>query len=361
MSNLSKIPKKYKNRKIYSFSKLTTFEQCQYQYYLGYIEGLEGKSSIYSVLGSLIHEQTELLQQRKITNIKALQNFKDKLLEMELSGKIKFISKKVEDNYKQCLYHYLIYYKPFEATKTALEKEFYTEIEGIIVRGFIDIILLHEESQDKNLLPQQEISIIDYKTSSKYSGNEEKKHALQLILYAYAMERIYKAKIKMIGWNMLKYATVTYFKDIPPKTKKNPVWSVVEKVKICLRNEIVIKHEKEIITEMQKLNKSDIEIELALRSDEIPKEIAEKFKIEDCIVTWDYNKEEKNRLIDFIINTVKEIENRKNKEEFLAVEINNGTKFYCEVLCDYSEYCEQLKKYKEETQSENNLLEDLFG
>lgn len=352
MSELSKVPEKYSGKKIYSISKLQSFKQCKLQYWLNYHERIKGTGNIYSILGGLVHDQMELLQPMKINNAKALQGFKDKLLEMELSGDIKFMSPKIENNYKESLYHYFNHYKPLEAKKVALEKEFYVEIEGIILRGFIDAVLLNEDDT---------ITIIDYKTSSSYSGEKKKEAALQLILYAYAMESLYGAEINTIAWNMLKYAKVTYFKLEPPKTKKQTESTIKEKVKTCQRNEIVKDFTKEITIELQKLGKSDIEIEIMLQSNTLPEEIKDKFKIEDSIVDYKYDEEEKQRLINFVVETVKEIESKSEEEDFPAIMIDKSSEFFCTQLCDFKSVCTKLEEYQGGIKEQDSLMEDLFG
>ena len=43
----------------YSFSKLTTFEQCRYQYYLNYIEKRKGEQNAFAQYGTFVHSLLE--------------------------------------------------------------------------------------------------------------------------------------------------------------------------------------------------------------------------------------------------------------------------------------------------------------
>ena len=54
-------------QELYSFSKLNSFHQCEYQYYLNYILKEKGKQNVYGHLGGVIHDLCEQLSKNEIT------------------------------------------------------------------------------------------------------------------------------------------------------------------------------------------------------------------------------------------------------------------------------------------------------
>ena len=80
-----------------------------------------------------------------------------------------------------------------------IEEEILVEINGYLLKGFIDIYF-------KN---NNEIVILDYKTSSKFAKRDLIPNGRQLVLYAIALEQMYPdCKVVAIGWDMLKYVEV---------------------------------------------------------------------------------------------------------------------------------------------------------
>ena len=191
--------------KVYSYSRLSCFDGCKYSYFLSYIEdkeklekmGIVKKDNIYSFPGGKTHEIIEQLQQDNITNEQAVQIFEDTVEEAEFLGHV-WISEKVKDNYCQSIIHYLENWQKIPG-QCELEKEFLIDIDGIKIRGFIDIL-----SRQGNV-----VDIFDYKTSSKFAKKDLPEYGRQLVLYALAVQQIYpEVEIGTIAWHMLKYAKV---------------------------------------------------------------------------------------------------------------------------------------------------------
>lgn len=191
--------------KVYSYSRLGCFEGCKYSYFLNYVldkeklaeMGIVKKDNIYSFLGGKTHEILEDLQQHKIDTESAVRIFKDAVDEAEFLGH-KWISEKVKHNYCESIVHYLENWQEIPG-QCELEKEFLIEIDGIKIRGFIDIL-----SRQGNV-----VDIFDYKTSSKFTKRDLPEYGRQLVLYALAVQQIYpEVEIGTIAWHMLKYAKV---------------------------------------------------------------------------------------------------------------------------------------------------------
>lgn len=184
---------------VYSYSRLGSFKGCKYAYYLSYVADPkpQGKENIYSFLGGMTHTILEDLQQGKINNEEAVQKFLDYVEEADLLG-LEWISEKVKSNYVSSIEHYLANWTKLEG-EYELEKEFLIDIDGIKIKGFIDILV-----KNGNI-----VDVFDYKTSSKFAKRDLPAYGRQLVLYALAIQQLYPdVEIGKIAWHMLKYAKV---------------------------------------------------------------------------------------------------------------------------------------------------------
>lgn len=179
----------------YSFSRLDSFHNCKRGYYYTYGLKERGGENIYSFLGTVCHELCQGIIEGKETNESTLIKFKEALDDTELLG-LEWISDKVKNNYSECIIHFLENFSPTKADDIKIEEYFEVEIEGSIVRGYIDLCYILNG----------ELYIIDLKTSSKFSKKDMLKKRRQLSLYAFALQNKYPSlKIKLY-FDMLKYA-----------------------------------------------------------------------------------------------------------------------------------------------------------
>ena len=180
----------------YSYSKITCYEQCPYQYFLRYILGEDTESNIYTLAGTTAHSVIEDLQLRKLNNDEAVRKFKD---EMELHSILgfEFTSEKTETNFNDSVIHFIENFKPID-NKVEVEKYFEADFNGKKVVGYIDLLVHNNDGT---------ISIIDLKTSSKYSKKAIEEHSNQLLIYAIAMQQ-QGYTVRDVSWNMLKYAMI---------------------------------------------------------------------------------------------------------------------------------------------------------
>lgn len=350
------IPEKYKGRYIWSISRLFSFHDCQYSFFLNYIMKKEGKPNIYSALGSKIHSLLELGQENKISNDEMIKEFHNILFECKEIAGYKFPSEKVEKNFVESIEHYLKHYKPVNAKKFDSELEFYTEIAGSVLIGYIDgVVYNHDDT----------IEVVDYKTSTKYAKKDLDKKGLQLIVYAIAMEQEYGVKISKVSWNMLKYCQIDWIGATKPRSM------------FVLRNEVVSSLKSELLKDLRKLNMNETEIELlleqAIRENDMtlfPQEIQDKYVISDGYVEYELSDRTRKLLEDFVASTVAEIEAKPkdNIGVWKAKDIEKEGNFFCSVLCDFKNDCphyhdwlDSNKDKFEKTSTPDDDLRRLFG
>lgn len=265
----------------YSFSKLESFKGCQYGYFLTYIKKNDNEDNIYSFLGGAVHEILESLQIEKIDKETALSIFHERLDDAEMFG-YEFMSDNVKRKYIDNVVNYLENFEPIQCEEFGIEESFLIDIDGIKVRGFIDFYYVDDNGK---------VVVIDYKTSSKFSAKDLPKKTRQLILYGMALEDE-GLDVDKVGFDMLKY----YSKP----------W----------RNKMVLKE------------RCDTPI------DEL------EYQKNRGYVFRDYDEDAKNEVINYIKESVKEIESKDkdNEDEWLPIE-NCKSSFFCKTLCGHYSTC----------------------
>lgn len=186
---------------LYSYSKLSSFQNCTYGYYLTYIQHIKGEDNVYGILGNVVHDMYELLTKDEITIEEAKEKFKQEYELCKFLG-LTFPTKMSEEKYVYDVEHSFDYFiKP--TGRLEQERYFQIEIENKIFRGYIDLIIFDDEKKT--------IRVIDYKTSSRFSKKDLESHKVfQLILYSMYLEKEYPDyKILNPMFYMLKYVNVT--------------------------------------------------------------------------------------------------------------------------------------------------------
>ena len=393
-----KVQKKIKSlysqdKNIYSISKINLYHNCQYAYYLSYINKEDRVQNIYSYAGGYIHDILEKIYDNDlkydITNIK--KDFEDMILECELLG-YKFPTEQIRKNWISDMTHFVSNYKKLDMDVLMTEEQILMNIDNIWFQGFIDIIKQNENS----------IDILDWKTSSKFSGKDKLRDAgRQLLLYKLAKEK-QGFKVDRVGWFMTKYLNVTYtLKNGKQVTRmlnrgkwvsdfQKALTSIMDQAdyKYALENlscssehidkvkDILLEFMKEkkvdkllekgdwgkIITKIKKEKLYDIELNNILEEcgycpvaieldidecilnksiDTLPNRVKDLIKIEDCIIWYDHTEQDVQEAINYVKKSVQEIESKDTNNvfdwDFVGLDDNN---FFCNYLCGQRTKCD---------------------
>ena len=268
----------------YSFSRLKLFNECRHAYFLTYVLKVQKRVNIYSEIGTTIHEILEDIQGGKEIPVEErIEIFEDKVDECEIFG-ISFVNDNIKEKYVENVKHCLRNFKSIQGKKFEIEKEITLDIDGHKLTGFIDLIVHNDDGT---------VSIIDYKTSSKYAKKDLQKNANQLIIYGLALEQL-GYKVRDVKWYMIKYATI--------QGKRG--------------NKMIERRELE-----------------------------DGQEFEDCFVEYPYNEVSKMECINWIIDTIEEIESLTTYDTWEHKDINKGNSFYCSNICSCCGKCEALKQY----------------
>ena len=279
---------------LYSYSKISSFHNCSWSWYLRYIRGIEGKNNVYGILGNVIHDCYEEITKGELTIDDAIQTFSEKYYNCIEEG-YKFPTENSGDKYYQDIIHSFKSFENFKYCEMKQELYFEYELCDIKFRGYIDLVLINHK--DKT------IRILDWKSSSKFSKKDLKSNKVfQLILYSLVIKNTlgeeYK-DYKVINpvFYMLKYCEV--------KRKSTGIKSIIERV--------------DFNDEYEYCNPFLVEI--------------------------NYNQDMINKLKDYINDVYTDIilRDTEDETEWYPEETND---FFCKNLCGYSDNCKFYKPNK---------------
>jgi len=196
---------------IYSYSKLSTFEQCPLKYKFRYIDKIIiPEKTIESLLGKIIHKALEWLYlEVKNGVIPSLDDvllfYTKKWQEEDFSnGVIMNGNLTLSDYYNrgiQLLTNYYFKHKPFDDNTLDVEKEIIVsldEFKNYLIRGFIDRLAYN--------LKTCEYEIHDYKTSNFLPSREKISNDKQLALYSFAIKKMFgENKGVLLVWHYLAH------------------------------------------------------------------------------------------------------------------------------------------------------------
>ena len=371
---LSEIMKKEGVKRIFSWTKIDTFNTSPYEYYLKYIaKAKEDKTDcIYGNLGAAVHEILEKYYSGQIAFEEMQKEFEESWITSFDISDLKFDrndeekNQKIANKYHQDLQHFFKFHKTITNQSLHLEEFAKTKIGNELFQGYIDACFKDEDGN---------YNIIDWKTSSKYQGTKALEKCGQLVIYAISLlqQGIPIDKIR-IGWNFIKYVTVLYSQK---KTDENGKY--LTKERIIERYEIGDKLQSNVKMWLKHYHYSDTEISQYLEQllltnniDILPQEIKEKFKISDCYVFVPFTAELAQQWEELVANTIKQIdycyeqykETGSDKAWWDTPEQVKEQSYYFATLCNYSpnlhkpyaEYLENLAKEQEAKQNATNLL-----
>lgn len=172
----------------WSYSRVKSFEDCPYKWYLRYIIGLRGKRMFFSDYGSFMHKLIESFHRGEATP----QQLVDRYLcdfKKEVGGFAP--SGRVLNNYFQGGLQYLQTLQPLQADILGIEKEVRFSIGGHPFVGYID--LLCEKDGELTVIDNKSRVLKRRSTRKKptLSDAELDEYLRQLYIYSIAVEEEY--------------------------------------------------------------------------------------------------------------------------------------------------------------------------
>ena len=333
---LEKIMQKYNVNRIWSWSRMNTFINSKYEYLLKYIlKSPEDRcDSCYTTLGTVCHDTLEKFYENKIKHEDMIGDYEDGFTTAIVIAGLKFNrsdeekNKSIGEKYNDNLVHFFKNHTVYKH-KLLVEKPIVVNINGNVFVGYIDGLY---KDDDGNYY------ILDFKSSSIYTGDTLAKNSGQLILYSIGLHQmgIPLDKIKPC-FNFLKYCTIRYEQKNGTVKYRN-----VERSKIgeSLQSNAKtwLKHFEyepdEYLKEMLDTNGIDC----------LPDEVKQKYTLTDCHMYVDFNEKTAQHWINFITSTITDIELREKdyketKSDKCFWDDEDSVKaqsYYFANLCSYS-------------------------
>ena len=200
--------------KIYSHSRLSTFEQCPFKFKLRYIDKIipEIEKSIEAHLGSVVHDTLEWLykqiKNKKLPTIDEIIVYYSGNWEENYKPEIIIVKKEltVKDYFNKGVQFLLDYYvrnKPFDENTIGIEKKIMLDLDEsgeYKIQGFIDRLVHNLETG--------EYEVHDYKTANNLPRKEKIDNDRQLALYSIAIKELFGQDKKVcLVWHYLAHDT----------------------------------------------------------------------------------------------------------------------------------------------------------
>ena len=353
---LNEIKKKFGVDQLWSFSKFDSYRTSKYEWMLKYIKHLpenNEKQSAYASLGGAVHDVLEGLYDGTVKYEDMTERFEDiwmtniEIAQLVFDRNDDTKNDNIKNKYYADLAHF---FKNYKKLPYKMQNEQFVTIkitDDIVMQGYVDAIYKNEDGV---------YTVVDYKTSTQYSGKAIAEHAAQLVLYSEALRQLGVPKDKIrCCWNFLKYVNI----DCEQMNGNIKTRSIE-------RYEIGNKLQASVKAWLKKLGYEDQMMEyldaLAQTNDIIclPEDVQSKYKINDCYVyvedIWDFYE----KLKEEIVETIAEI-NEKTEEYKCLMAIGDtesaeklfwddeeslkAQSYYYNNLCGYS--IPTIKPYKQ--------------
>lgn len=342
---LNKLCKQLNVRTLDSWSKYHCYKQDHWEAFLKYVlhEKEDRTNGIYAVSGGYCHDIIEKLYKGEIKYEDMIDLYEDSLLTMNIA-ELKYDrndaekNEKIANKYENCVRHFFRNHNVI-TQQNRIEHFITIRIsDDIVLQGYIDF-LSTEKYIDKNSNERTRVRIVDWKTSTRYTGQKIDAECGQLVIYAEGIRQALGIPLEDIvcEWNFLKYVTVTYeqkngaLKD--RYIERNSIGeSLVNTAKMWLKH---FGYEDEIDSYVDTMI-------LENTIDCLPDEVREKFVIKDCYVEVPLSEEKIDELKADIIETIhdfreKEKEYRETKDEMLFwQDVTDADAYRLATLSSYS-------------------------
>lgn len=323
---------------VYSFSRIDV--DCDREYFHTYVERKRGIDNIYTTMGTYFHDTIEKIVNKEIPYSELKKGYYEKLSEVEFLD-IKFPNDVIKNSWENDMNHAVENLELIDG-KVKTEKHVLFQVGKHWFHGYIDVI------QATPTPPY--VDIIDWKTSSKFSGAKLKSAGRQLLMYKLAVESSLNIPVRSVKWNMLKYMTVKW-NQVLKSGKLSPKSKMVSRGKWVkeLRNNI-----KKLLIEMGEFEEFEIEMMLddAVEKnslDNLPTEIQETYTFEDCYVEYEATEERMDEVVEYVNGRIEHFngKDKNNKYDWDGVDLKTDhDTFYCANLCGHRKHCEVYQNFK---------------
>ena len=311
---LNEVKKNFGVDQLWSFSKFDSYRTSKYEWMLKYIKHLpenNEKQSAYASLGGAVHDILEGLYDGTVKYEDMTERFEDIwMTNIEIAQLVFDRNDDTKnDNIKNKYYADLVhFFKNYNKLPYKMQNEQFVTIQitdDIVMQGYVDAIYKNDDGV---------YTVVDYKTSTQYSGKAIAEHAAQLVLYSEALRQLGVPKDKIrCCWNFLKYVNIDCEQmNGNIKTRTIERYEIGEKLQASVKAWLKkLGYEDQMMEYLDALAQiNDIKC--------LPEDVQSKYKINDCYVyvddIWDFYE----KLKEEIISTIAEINEKTEKYKCLT-------------------------------------------
>lgn len=173
---LNNIKKKYNVNRLWSWSRINCFMTSPYEYFLKYVlhKNEDIDNCAYAPMGGICHTIIEKLYENKIEHEDMIEEFEDgwttaiDIADLKFDRNDTVKNDSIKTKYRENLHHFFDNHNRIKHN-VAIEKFMIAKIGKWILQGYIDAIYVDDEGN---------YHVIDWKTSTKYSGKEAEKNVV---------------------------------------------------------------------------------------------------------------------------------------------------------------------------------------
>ena len=337
-----------KGGKIYSISRLNTMHQCPYQAYLNYVACEKPKNiGVYGCLGGKIHDVLEAIIHHKATSMDIIAAMNEELEDLEFMGVDFPLDRNgdptIRNNWIKNITKFAEEFVPFTGHFDTEQLIVLNLGDNNYLQGYIDLLQYHDDGT---------ISILDWKTSSAFTGDHLIEAGRQLIVYKKALEQE-GLRVRDCSWVMLKYYEATWVqKNGKPKTKTGEWRNLVKDLALPIKRFLMENGSDEF--------DADAIYESALSNGnfhELPKEVQDQFDIHPYVRKYDITVELEEECMQYVHEMIACFERfGDDRKNYKPCDVDKQS-FFCSALCGFGgktqqcpywhEYCNNFSKEDE--------------
>lgn len=365
---LNGLKEKYNTDRIWSFSRMNSYVNMPWEYYIRYI--LRKKvdtSNAWTYQGTAVHDIIQDYIEGKYPHEKMLELFDELQIRHQIEKpELKFPNDNIKENYIENLRHY---FKHID----------YSDISDLQKTIELPIRAVFKNSDDQNILfigyadliyrENDKFYIVDFKTSSKgkFSGASLEESAKQLKIYAVGLHQMFNVDYEniILRFDMQKYVKVSFLqkngKWSRPVLQERREWVASQMNRI---NKLLTDNDVDLITATDMINVALEENSL----DSLPDYVQEKFKLDKGTIDVEMDaskaREVEHDVVDIIEEIILKEKSNNPKDAFPEPRLEDESFYLYNLapgLLEYHEEYQNRQKIKESfVSSRSSILDGLL-
>ena len=191
----------------WSYSRITTYEECPYRFYLKYIRNVKGTHHFFADYGSFMHL---IIQKYLIGELKRVEISDYYLMNFRKNVVCKAPNPKIFDNYFQQGLDYLANIEAPNEKILGVEKKVHFNLENRSFIGLIDGVFVNDRDGWISLVDNKSRNLKPRSTKRKRTKSDEEldRYLRQLYIYSIPIEHEYGVFPKSLIFNCFRTKTL---------------------------------------------------------------------------------------------------------------------------------------------------------